>query len=855
VLRTVRLTGGRPTIDGRLDDAAWLGAPIATDFIQFQPQPGALARWPTEVRIVYDDEALYLGARLYDPHPDSIVMRLSRKDDDFPSDWIFIEFDSRHDRRTMFGMGTTAGGSQQDYTFFNDGASYDFAWNAVWQSKAHRDSLGWTAEFRIPLSQFPRTAQRAHGSEEVWGLNIMRMVARSGEMSNWSVRLPANATRFISSFNELRGLDIRQSFDRLEVLPYAGFGYGATTALTTRSQLSTTGGLDARYRLAPSVSLSATIHPDFRQVESDPSEINLTTYATFFAEQRPFFVEGADFFRFDTGLPLYTRDNDFSSEVAFYSRRIGKPPLLGVPAGATAVDVPPSATLLGATKLTGRTSNGWTLGALTAVTDHIDARYVDPQGITRATPVEPYTNFSIARMSRDFRAGASSLGFVATSVQRLAATDAIDSAAVRSALAAGIDGRHRFKRGNYELRGFWLSSAVAGSASSVARVTHTSAHLFERPDAPAGRDDTTRTTLGGFASQLRLSKVIGRWQWSVAGHAMSPGFETNDIGFQRNADWLLAFASVRYGHFQPGRLFRQWSVGSKQLARGWSFTGEHRTSAVNAFVSADFNNFWSVSANVDYDFPALYIEALRGGPALLFPSRDNLSIVVKSDSRRRTRVTLGGAINREPAIGSFSLASSLSATWQASERLTLSAGPSVSRLSSAWQYVATIPSLGRQRYVLARLTQQSLPLTARASLALSSTSSVLFYVQPFVGAGAFDAFKEVIDPRAARVSQRVRPFSNDSLRYDPAARRYSIVGAGSPEASFGNPNFNRRDLNANAVWRWEFRPGSTLYAVWTQQRSDELADGSFAPRRDFGGLFASRPTNSMLVKLSYWLPI
>lgn len=856
VLRAVRLVGLPPIIDGRLDDMAWTGVPIATDFIQIQPEPAALARWRTEVRITYDAEMLYVGARLYDPHPDSIVRQLSRKDDDFPSDWVFIEFDSRHDRRTMFGMGTTAGGSQQDYTFFNDGASYDFAWNAVWESSVHHDSLGWSAEFRIPFSQFPRAARAAtDSSEEVWGFNIMRMVARSGEVSNWSVRLPANATRFISSFNELRGLDAAFSFDRLELLPYAGIGYGGKAGLTARPELSTTGGLDARYKLAPSVSLSATLHPDFRQVEADPSEINLTTFATFFTEQRPFFVEGADFFRFDTNLPLYTRDNDFSSELAFYSRRIGKPPLLGAPLGATAVEMPPSSTLLAALKLAGRTAGGWSLGALTAVTDRARARYVDADGVPQSAEVEPLTNFGVFRMWRDSRAGASSVGLIGTLVHRLSVNQAVDRAAVRSALSAGVDGRHRFGDGAYEVRGFWLTSAIGGSAAAVANVTHRPAHLFQRPDAPEGRDDPTRTTLEGFASQLRLSKITGRWQWSVAGHAISPGFETNDIGFQRNADWLLAFASVRYGHFQPGRFFRQWSVGSKQIAGGWTFDGERRASAANAFVSADLNNFWRVSVNVDHDFPALSMEALRGGPALLVPARTNLSLVAHSDSRRRTRFTFGTGAYHEPALGSSAVSVSLSAKWQATGRLALSAEPNVTRAISPWQYVATIPALGGNRYVLGRLTQQTLPVTARASLGLSSTSSVLLYVQPFIGAGQFNDFKEVIAPRAASVSRRVRPFSDSDLRYDPSTHQYSVLDAGVTEGSFADPSFNRRDFNANAVWRWEFRPGSTLYVVWTQQRSGTLADGTFAPRRDFGSLLTVRPENSVLLKMSYWLPV
>jgi Domain of unknown function (DUF5916)/Carbohydrate family 9 binding domain-like len=836
VLSATRLTGAAPAVDGRLDEPAWSEAEVATDFVQTRPAPGSLASVRTEARILYDESALYVGVRAFDPEPATILAPWPRRDDEITSDWIFVELDSRHDRRTAFSFGVNPRGVQVDGVFLAD-IQYDPTWDAVWRAVARIDDAGWTVELRIPFSQLSYSAEAEPDherlAEAVWGLNVYRYTPRRGESSNWSPRLPS-VSGVVSRFNELH-LRVPAHAGRLQVAPYVA---ARSTRVPGENPLaegqSLAAGADLEAGLGSAFTLSAAIHPDFSQVEADPSEVNLTSFETFFTERRSLFVDAGGLFRFDSGLPFVTRGNSFASDQPFYSRRIGSAPHLALPEGVRFGHLPETSPLLGAVKLTGRTSGGWSVGGLGAITGEATADFVDAQGDPGARSVEPRTFFGTSRVLRDFRGGASAVGAIATIVERANMDAPLATLLPQRALAVGIDGRHRFAGDVYELRGFLIGSRIEGSPEALAEVFHGPGHYTQRPDAPRLEDDAQGGEATGFGGQVRLDRIGGEhWRWTLAAHALSPRLETNDLGFQRNADWLVAFGALSYQQDHPGRRFRRWSVGSNQIGGGWSFGGERRAAVVNANASVDLHNYWAGALSFDHELPALQVEALRGGPALLMPARDVVTLTLSSDSRRSTQWLFAGKEFHDNTLGSGGLSLSPSAAVRMSDRLSFSLGPSFDRTVNAWQFVAREPG-AEGRSIVGRLDQTSLSLIGRFDLAFSSALTLQLYAQPFMSRGRFDRYQVVVAPRAARVQDRVSPIEAGLL---PVA----------------DPSFSVADLQLNLVLRWEYRPGSRLYVVWTQSRHDRQADPSLRFPRDAFDSLGVAPTNALLVKLSYWL--
>ena len=812
-LVAVRLARGEaPVLDGHLGDAVWTRAPVATDFVQSRPDPGAIATFRTEARVAFDESSLYVAVRLHDPHPDSIVAPYPRRDDETTSDWVFVEIDSRHDHRTAFSLGVNPRGVQVDGTFVDD-RNYDASWNAVWQAVTAIDSAGWTAEYRIPFSQLPLGRPAGTDSTLVFGLNVYRYVPRLGESSNWSPRLP-RFSGIVSHFNELRDVAPPPASLPIELTPYLATRLAATpddgaTVPSLRHGASGYAGLDARARLAPSLSLAVTLHPDFGQVEVDPSVVNLTSFETFLPEQRPFFVEGADAFSFNggngIGLAFRSRGNVFDAESPFYSRRIGRAPHGGIPDGARGLYLPAATDLVGAAKVAGR-AGPWQVGVLTALGQPERATFADSLGAVRSVEVEPRTLFGAGRLSRDFRRGESAVGALVTVVDRaLPDSGALADGMVRQAWLVGIDGRHRFAAGTYELSGLASATRVTGSPLAIRNVLAAPQHFALRPDAAhlaRYRTDTTRTALDGAAAQLMLAKPAGHWRWSVAGHAISPGFEANGAGFQRNSDWLLAVGSFAYDEYRPGPIFRRWSVGLSQVGAGWSFGGERRAAVASFRGSADLPNEWGGAITFDQELPSLSTELLRGGPAVALPARRNWSATLHSDSRHATLATVTASGFREPGTGGHGVTLGGELDARVNDRLRLDVAPSYTNAVDAWQYVTTLPGPEGDAAVVARLHQRTASVVLRSDLAFSSRLVLQLFAQPLVSSARYARFGVVEAPRATAVADRVRPV-------DAAAR------------GVGDPSFDTRHVVANGVLRWEYRPGSALFVVLTDQRHAE----------------------------------
>ena len=844
-VRAVRLEGPPPTIDGRLDEPVWSSAPVATDFVRSHPHPGTIAPLRTVARIAYDDEALYVGVRMYDPIPSAILAPYPRRDFETTSDWLFVEIDSRHDHRSGFSFGVNPRGVQVDGTWAND-IIYDASWNGVWQCAARIDSLGWTAEYRIPFSQLA-LSRDAKSGELVLGLNFYRYTPHAGEVSNWAPRLPT-LNGIVSHFNELRGITLAHHPAQLEVTPYVGARTARAPALTGDASSAALprgsaafAGADARASLPGNFTLAATIRPDFGQVEADPSVVNLTSFESFFPEQRPFFLESADVFTFNEGvglgLPLSAGSDAFASESPFYSRRIGRAPHDGtIPGDARVEDMPGYTNILGAAKLVGRTPSGWTAGALGAATESERASIVDVGGDHRSVVVEPAAQFGVGRVSRDFRSGESALGAMITTVHR--SQSAGDSSTLTSsALLGGIDGRDRFHGDNYEASGFVAASVVNGTPTTIRSVEAASDHYMFRPDAPHLRgyvDDSARTSLDGVSMQARLAKLGGgHWRFSAIGQAISPGFEVNDIGFQRNSDWLIALGSLQYIEYRPDRIFRTWNVSIDQLGAGWSYGGERRAAVGSFNASGTFHSEWGAAVRGGRELASLSTEALRGGPALLLPARTTWAATLSTDARKRKQLllTANGFVDDGGVGHGATLGAELDA--RVTDRLRVDLAPALSYSNEGLQYVQHLDTASTSSgYIVGRLAQKTASLTARVDLAITSGVTLQLYAQPLIGSAKYDDFGEVMSPRAVRMDDRVHRLGSTD---------------GITDLSFGT-----RDVLANAVMRWEYRPGSTLFVVFTQQRDAEVDDPAWRFGQATRELWRVPASSVLMVKWSYW---
>jgi hypothetical protein len=496
------------TIDGRLDEAVWEGAPAVTEFTQIVPNEGEPASQRTEVRFLYDDDAIYVGARLHDTG--EIRGRLGRRDMSMgDSDWLTVIFDSYHDHRTAYGFEVNPAGVRRDQS--RAGGREDSSWDPVWEVATSVDEEGWTVEMRIPFSQLRFSGAPA----QTWGLQVERSIARNREFSVWSFT-PRDQPGGIPRFGHLTGLERIPTGKRLEVLPYTvaraeSVDRGGNPFRDDRA-LGLDAGVDLKYRVTSDLTLDATVNPDFGQVEVDPAVINLSAFETFFQERRPFFVEGADIFRFGSG----------GANDVFYSRRIGRQPSLVPPYAAR--DVPEATRILGAAKLSGRTAGGWSVGVMDAVTRREIARYHDETGAIGETVAEPLTNYFVSRARREMRTGQTAVGGFFGAVNRVLDTDRLAAALRSDAYSGGIDLFHQWDNRTWTLEGFLAGSHIRGTEGVIAAAQRAPYVYMQRPDADHLDYDPTRTDLSGFSGEAALGKRWGRnWNARLLTGAISPG--------------------------------------------------------------------------------------------------------------------------------------------------------------------------------------------------------------------------------------------------------------------------------------------------------------------------------------------
>jgi hypothetical protein len=837
-----------PVIDGRLDDEAWRHAQPASGFVQLRPNAGRPATHETEARVTYDGVAVYVALRMYDSAPDSIAAELRRRDDTGGySDWVHVSIGSYRDERTAFRFSVNPRGVQAD-AFLYDDTRTDGSWDAVWQSATRIDSLGWTAELRIPLSQLRYSPPRAGEQDYAWEINFHRDVARLDESSSWSP-IPPDAGRHVSLFGRLTGLADLSGARRLELVPYTSGSLrhspvDADDPFRSRNQPDGALGADLRYGVTSNLTLTATLNPDFGQVEADPSEVNLTAFETFFGERRPFFAEGLDVFDFRI-IP-----RGAGSEQLLYSRRIGRRPQRGIrtPPGGFQ-DAPEATRILGAAKLTGKTQSGWTVGALGALTAQEEAR-LDTAGVRWREPVEPLTGVMAGRALRSFRGGQSALGGMVTAVERRIDDDGL-SFLRSSAYVAGVDARHRFGDGRYEATLFAAGSRVEGSPEAMLRTQLSSARYYQRPDAEHLEVDPGATSLTGWSSMATVASVTGKSRWWLGLSNRSPGFEVNDAGFQVGADERWAALVLSHNEHEAGRVFRRWG-GNLLLAPIWTTAWERTATFYELSLNGQLRNFYGGSLSVARGGEGLNVKGLRGGPAIVEPPTTNAALNVYTDRRRKLSVSGGGWAGMQEQSGSRWGGASAAAELRAGTRMSLQLASNFMTTSSAAQWVNAVGGY----YLFGGLEQRTASMTTRLSLTASPTLSFQFYAQPFVSAQGYGPFLYVTDPRGARHEDRFAPIPESALTLDESNSYHAdLDGDGTADVSFRNPDFRVREVRSNAVLRWEYRPGSALFVVWSHGRGDFLPDGRLRLGRDARDLLRDRPTHVLLVKATYWLQL
>jgi hypothetical protein len=808
-----------PLIDGRGDDDVWRTAPRFSGFRMFEPRVDADPTHQTEFQVAYDEKNLYVLVRMFDPHPDSIMHALTRRDVRGPSDQIKLLIDSYDDKRSGFEFAVNPDGVKRDFAMSNDG-NEDASWDGIWDVVAVVDSLGWMAEFRIPLSQL----RYAPAARHTFGFGIWRDIERYKERSSWPLWSPTRSG-LSSQLGRLTGLTGISNERRLEVTPYMvvkNVQQGTPATGYEREQQWSMGG-DLKLGITPNVTLDATVNPDFGQVEADPAVVNLTAFETFFPERRPFFVEGTGLYRFQ--LNCYIVVDCSTNEGLFYSRRIGRAPSLSDLYGDAST--PTATPIAAAAKLTGRTRGGLSFGLLEAITPQVAG--------TQDRAVEPLTNFVVLRAQQDLRGGESGASVIATGVNR--SLDAFTEPFMhRGAYAAGASFRHRFNNQQYELAGQLAASRVTGAPEALLRTQENGVHSYQQPGDEL-EVDSSATSLTGHAEQLKIGKYSGgitRFETSIV--RQSAGFEANDLGFLRRADrmewatwaalswrtarWIYRWAQVNGNHWET------WNTSGTRLENAWNFNGH-----------MGLLNNWDVhlGGTVSGVTPSYCDRCTRGGPLLrssrgFFPWGG-----VNTDSRKT--VSGGMWVNLGFSDEGNSRSTSLSpyVNVRVATNLQANFGVDVSkdRNDSQWYGNVDDPN-GVRHYTFAHLDQRTVSMSVRLNYTATPTLTFEFYGAPFVSSGSYSKFRELSGtPDAARYDDRFQP-------YTPSADAVTA--------------FKVTELRTNAVLRWEYRPGSTMFLVWAHGR-EAILDGSVRQSwsRDYRDLFELHPDNTFLIKIAHWL--
>ena len=849
-VKAVRLT--EPIVlDGKLGEAFWKDENAVTDFTQRDPVEGAKASERTVIDIGFDDEAIYVGARMYDANPKLIEARLVRKDVLITSDQIMFYVDPYLDKRTGYYFGINAAGTLYDGTLYNDGWD-DNSWDGVWEGKVNIDEKGWTAEIRIPYSQL-RFQQK---DQYVWGVNFKRTIARKNE-TDYLVLRPKTENAFVSRFAEMKGMADIKPQRRIEIIPYATSKAEFTHPEAGDPYNDGSGfdpgmGADMKFGLGTNLNLDATVNPDFGQVEVDPAVVNLSDVETFFQEKRPFFIEGSSTFNFGEGGATNYWGFNWSNPLLFYSRRIGRTPQGSIP-DSDYYDSPDGTSILGAAKLTGKIGQGWNIGTLHAFTGREHAEYsIDNQ--FQEAEIEPATYYQVTRGLKEFGGGKQGLGFITTIASRMFDDVRLEDEINSNALVYGVDG-WTFLDDNktWVVTGWSAFSRVSGSQERITELQQDSRHYFQRPDSDYVEVDSNATSLNGFAGRFYLNKEKGNLSFNSAFGFVSPAFDNNDVGFLFRADQYNMHFGSSYKWTTPGKFFRYANLGGAAF-RTLDFGGNTTWGGLYHFGYAEFHNYYTLDYSLAWN-PEETINntRTRGGPQTLNLPGYEVNLFGTTDNRKKIVLGFGGNLYQADSSQYRALRASIE--WKPRANVSFSATPAYERDGTPAQWIdnfqdPTATHTYGTRYVFGSLNQKTFSAGLRVNWTFTPRLSLQLYAQPLISSGNYTDYKELAQPRTYNFNIYGNPIiTSGEVTIDPD-------GTGPAAAfTFDDPNFNFKSLRGNAILRWEYKPGSTVYFVWTQTRTDEQQIGNFNFSDSLSRLWKAESDNIFLIKFSYyWNP-
>ena len=873
---------GELAIDGHLDDPAWQPAPVITDFVQGVPVEGAEPSEPTEVRVVFDDDAIYVAARMYERDPRVIRARLTRRDERGSFDSFKLSLDPNRDGLTGYEFEVSAAGAETDRYLFGD-TQEDTNWDAIWDSGVQIDDRGWTVEMRIPLSQI---RYEARPDPQTWGINFERRRLETNETSYFALQSRTARGR-VSQFGTIDGLHLPRSSRRVEVRPFAVSQYHtapsqAGNPLFDGTEMEPRGGLDLSMGIGSAFSLDATVYPDFGQVEVDPEVINLTAFETFFPEKRPFFVRDAQIFTF-----AGSRGGRFGGGKAlFFSRRIGREPRGFGPYEADYRETPSLTSILGAAKLTGRTTSGLSVGALAAVTGRETGEAYFAQGDSLGRFVaEPQAEHAVVRLQQDFRGGASKIGVIGTGLRRGLPGDGSFDFLPSQAYSFGLDFEHQWggaRSRDYRLWGFYSGSLVQGSNDALVRLQTNPTHYFQRPDATYLAVDSTATSMFGSDWRVQLEKVGGHWTWGAWAGQQSPGFEVNDFGFLTTGERLDVGARFGFREIQPGRLFRNYNISLftyhnfrhslLEKVRGPDhFRRSYDTGAAWMSGRFTFLNNWALNLNVSYSPESQSDTQTRGGPLMTEPAEFNVRVDANTDRSRRFHVSPRFSYRVAARGRGHDMSTGLNISYRPLPNWRVSLNPNYNDRRDGAQYVTRTTTLAYEptygtRYLFGDLQRTGFSMDTRLNVSFTPDLSLQLYAQPLLtsgdyrgyrqlaAAGSFD-FLDHAEGSAYRFNGVVTECTDGTTCAFGDVRYFDFDGDGELDYSTRDRDFNIRSLRGNAVFRWEYRPGSELFLVWQHARRESVLLGNFDLSRDLEGLLLAPAENVFIVKMSHYISI
>ena len=841
---TSRFVGHAPKIDGIIDDQAWNAVDWAGEFTQWEPHNGAPPSQNTEFKIIYDDNYLYIAIKALDSMPDEIVERMSRRDG-FEGDFVEVNIDSHHDFLTAYSFSATVAGVKGDERITKDGFVWDDSWDPIWYLKTSINSEGWIAEMKIPFTQL----RFSKDSVQVWGLEVKRVLYRKEERSLWQP-IDSKDQGYVSRFGELYGIKKLEPKRQFDITPYAVVSYEhykpeEGSPFYSGEDWNYRAGIDAKIGLSNNITMDLTINPDFGQVEADPSEVNLTAFESYFEERRPFFVEGRNIYQF----PLQPGDGDVSNDGLFYSRRIGRAPQYYP--NYDYVRMPENTTILGAAKISGKTKKGLSIGLLESVTKEEKAKVMNEGGEETKVVVEPLTNYFGARMEQELNEGNTRIGGMVTSTNRMMNDDHLKGLPA-NALSGGVNFDQSWNDRKYNLSFTLMGSRVDGDSAAMMNLQTSSQRYYQRPDMKTQRLDSNAKEMSGHGGYLSFGKFVNSG-WSYMGWLswMSPGLELNDMGFLRSTDAISQILWAGYSSAKPKGIFRRYNLSLAQW-NAWNFDGTHLEFGVNSNVSVSFTNYWDSGAGINFNLESKSPSLLRGGPMFTIPMGFSYWAFIGTDERKKLSFNVSfsqfrgdQSYKRRSHIG-------LEITYRPTDRLKLSMEPFFGVNRNELQYIATEEYQGDDEYFLAEIDQKTFVMEFRLDYSFTPDLSLQYYGQPFVSSGTYSNYKRITDPSADKYEDRfviVHPDADNGVDID---------GDGDPDVEMPDPDFKFVFFQSNMVLRWEYRPGSTVFVVWSQSRDNGFFDNEDLPfdfSDDVNRMFRIFPHDVFLVKFSYRIPL